>query len=220
MQKTDSRISFIRRTSNRSQRGFTLVELLNGATISGFSMAGVISTFLLLGRTGANIRNYTEVEAKARVAVELFGRDVRSAYAMTSNSTSSVTLRIPDTTSVRDGTAGADDYSVTYTFDAANKLLTRTGPPANEPNGTPSTTTLVTGVCQIPGTSFLSYYKYVNNPTANPGYGYTNGIGTNTAASVREVKQIEVSFLLARKNATVATASNKVLSARFILRNK
>jgi Tfp pilus assembly protein PilW len=195
--------------------------MLIGTTLTGFTLAGVLSTFLLMGRTGANIRNYTEIEAKARASLEIFGREVRMAHAVTGNSSTSVTLSIPDTTSTRNGT-GTDAYTVTYSLDTANKLLTRNGPPINEPAGTVATTTLITGVQEISGTEpFLRYYKYVNTPpTALPGYGYTDGVGTNTAASVREIKQIEVSLLLQRKDVTVVAANNKVLSARFILRNK
>jgi Tfp pilus assembly protein PilW len=213
-------ISSIKRICNRSPRGFTLVELLIGTTLSGFTMVGVLSTFLLMGRMGASIRNYTEIEAKARASIEQFAREVRMAYAVTSNSTTSVSLSIPDTTSVRKGTAGTGDYSVTYTFDTVNKLLTRTGPPINDPTGSSTTSTLITGVQQISGIPLLTYYRYVNNPTSNPANGYTDGIGTNIAGNVLEIRQIEVSFQVQRTDVTVATANNKVLSARFILRNK
>jgi type II secretory pathway pseudopilin PulG len=221
MEKTDSQISSTPPTEHRSQRGFTLVELLIGATLSGFTLAGVLSTFLLMGRTGANIRNYSEIEAKARASLEQFSREARLAYDVTAYSANSVTLSIPDTTSTRNGT-GTGAYSVTYAFDTTNQLLTRTGPPINTPTGTVATTTLITGVQQLPGTtSFLSYYRYVKPTTyTNVGEGYFTGFGTNTATSAREIKQVEVSFLLQRKEITVATATNKVLSARFILRNK
>ena len=193
-----------------------------GASISCFLLLGVLTTFLLMGRTSANIISYTDIEAKARQALEMFSRECHNAYNVTSNSTSSVTLWIPDTTSTDPkGTSGTGNYSVTYTFDTTNNKLTRTGPPIDNPSGTSAATDLVTGVYQAPGSSsYLNYYRYVK-PTSYPvGQGYTDGFTTNTATSVTEIKQIEVSFLLKRTNVTVTSATNKVLSARFILRNK
>ncbi len=184
-----------------------------GATISSFLLVGILSTFLLMGRSSANIVNYTQIEAKARQSLELFSREARLAYQVSAYSNDSVTLHIPDNTSNPRGT-GAGAYTVTYAFDTANSRMTRA-----ENGGT--AVELVTGVDQVPGTAFFNYYRYVRPTTyANVGEGYFTGFTTNTATSAREIKQIEVSFLLRRQNVTVATATNKVLSARFILRNK
>ena len=110
---------------------------------------------------------------------------------------------------------------MTYAFNPANKVLTRTGPPIDNPAGSSATTTLISGVELVPGmTSFLHYFRYVRQTTYPPGQGYLDGFTTNTAANRLEIKQIEVSFLLKRKDVTVVAATNKVLSARFILRNK
>ena len=221
MEKTASQISSTRRIERRDRRAFTLVEVMIGASLSSVLMAGILSTFLLMGRTSANIVNYTDIEAKARAGLEQFSREARIAYGVPSYSDTSVTLNIPDTSMSPTGT-GTGAYTVTYTFDGTAKTLTRTGPPLTNPTGTVATTTLINGVGLIPGTSaFLNYYRYVK-PTSysNVGEGYFTGFTANTAASAREIKQIEVSFVLQRKDQTVAAATNKVLSARFILRNK
>jgi prepilin-type N-terminal cleavage/methylation domain-containing protein len=219
MENPASQISSTRRTNRRPGRGFTLVEVMIGATISSFLLVGVLSTFLLVGRTSANIVNYSDIEAKARKSLEHFSREARLAYDVPSYSATSVTLSIPDATAAPKGT-GAGAYTVTYTFDAANGQLIRTGPPINTPTGTSETVTLLTGIEQISGTPFISYYRYVR-PTSYPvGQGYIDGFSTNTATNSREIKQIEVSFLLRKSSITVAAATNKVLSARFILRNK
>lgn len=211
------------RTERRRQGGFTLVEVLIGATVSSFLLVGVLAAFLMMGRIGANIRNYTEIEAKARKSLELFSREVRLAYDVSSYSGTSVTLKIPDTTSSRTGT-GTGAYTVTYAFDSVNGLFTRTGPPIDQPTGTSSTTSLITGVQAISGSTFLNYYRYVRQTSTDSlGKGYEEGFGdgvSNVAINSREIQQIEVNFLLQRKDVTVATATNKVLSARFILRNK
>lgn len=219
MENPAFQISSTRRTNRRPQRGFTLVEVMVGATISTFLLVGILSTVLLMGRSSANIVNYSDIEAKARQSLEYFSREARLAYAVPSYSATSVTLSIPDTTSAPKGT-GTGAYTVTYAFDAVNGLLTRTGPPINNPTGTSATETVLTGVQQITGTPFFNYYRYVK-PTSYPlGQGYVDGFSSNTAANAREIKQVEVSFLLRKSSATVTAATNKVLSARFILRNK
>jgi prepilin-type N-terminal cleavage/methylation domain-containing protein len=200
MEKTASQISFGRRTrrlERRSTRGFTLVEVMVGASLSSMILAGVISTFLMMGRTGANIINYSEIEAGAREGLELFSREARMAYNVTAYSDTSVTLSIPDTTVNPTGHA----YNVTYAFDSANKQITRDG------------ATFLAGVEQISGMPVFNYYRRVTT-------GYTGGFTENEVLNATEIKQIEVTFQLKRKDVTVATATNKVLSARFILRNK
>jgi hypothetical protein len=137
---------------------------------------------------------------------------VRLAYAVTTGfSGTSVTLSIPDNTEIRNGT-GTGAYTVTYAFDTANSQLTRA---VNGGTASP----LVTGIQLIPGsTDFFKYYRFLNpeNFDLGQGYLYNSAVATN----IREIKQIEINFVLLRKNMTVATATNKVLSARFILRNK
>lgn len=191
-----------------------------GASISSFLLLGVLSTFLLMGRTSANIINYSDIEAKARKSLELFSREVHNAHAVASYSGTAVTLNIPDASANPHGT-GTGAYTVTYAFNPTNKVLTRTGPPIDNPAGTSAATTLISGVELVPGmNSFLQYFRYVRQTTYPPGQGYLDGFTTNTAANNLEIKQIEVSFLLKKRNVTVVAATNKVLSARFILRNK
>jgi Tfp pilus assembly protein PilW len=181
------------------------------AFLSTIILAAILSTFLMILRTGANASNYSELEIQARQALELFSREVRLANSVGSGySATSVTLGIPDTSSSRTSVA----YSVTYTFDTTNRQFTRTGPPPTNPSGASATTVLMTGVEQISGVNPFNYYRYVTTG------GYVDGFRTNTASSATEIKQIEINFVAKRTNTTVATATNKVLSARFILRNK
>src|SRR5207302_4378509 len=105
-------------------------------------------------------------------------------------------------------------YSVTYTFDTTNHTFTRNGPPADNPAGTVATTTLISNAQQISGTNPLNFYRFVT------GGGYQTGYTTNTASNATEIKQIEINFVAQRQNNTLVSATDKVLSARFIVRNK
>ncbi|MEO7597797.1 MAG: hypothetical protein ABIV50_02610 [Opitutus sp.] len=219
-----------------STRGFTLVELLIAAGLSAFILVGVLSSFLMMGRISANIQNYTEIENNARKALEIMSREIRAAFTVTSYSTTSFSISLPDSTgstpSLAAGTAplynqlaGSGAYSVTYTYDATNKRITRTGPPVYDPTGTSTTTTFISNVQQITGLAnndVFNYYRYVNTGAAL-GQGYVNGYTGNTVTSpnpTTAIQQIEVKFLVNRQSTTVTKATNKVLSARFILRNK
>jgi hypothetical protein len=177
-------------------------------SLSGFITAGVLSTVLMLGRSTANISNYTELEAQARQALELFGREARMAVAVgTTLSATTVTLSIPASP-----TNAA--YHVTYAFDATAQTFTRTDTITSTPQ------ILVTGVQEIPGQDPFKYFRYVNGNYADTFADPPPNQITVPGGNPVEVKQIEINFIARRSKVTVATASNKVLSARFILRNK
>ena len=72
-------------------RGFSLPEVVIGLGIGSIVMLGVISTFLMMGRSGANIANYTRMDAQMRRALEEFAQDIRMASNFTWNSSTSVT---------------------------------------------------------------------------------------------------------------------------------
>ncbi|WP_158277599.1 prepilin-type N-terminal cleavage/methylation domain-containing protein [Opitutus sp. ER46] len=196
----------------RDHRGFTLTEIIISAGLAAIILTGVMTTFVMMGRTGALAQNYTELEVEARKALELFSREARMARGVSAYSATSVTLQIPDTSASRTGT-GAGAYSVTYTFDTNAQTFTRTGPPITAPSGASATTVLVKNVHQVGTTEYIRYFRYV-------GSGYQTGFTTNAATNNAEIKQVELTFVAQRSARTVATATDKVLSARFILRNK
>lgn len=183
------------RSRTDRQRAFTLTEVLVAATIGSFVLVAVLSTFLFLGRAGANIANYADMESQARAALEIFAEDTRMAREVTWHSAHSVSLVIPTPT-------GSQTYRYTYVPD--NGVFTRelTSPaPA-----TASTETLISGV----QTFEFRAYK-INTDTVS---------FSDLAAAGRVTKQIQISLSASRTSRTVTTATNTVLSARFILRNK
>lgn len=161
--------------------------MMVGAALSAFILAGVLSTFLFMGRTGANIRNYSDMESQARRALEQFAQDVRQASAVSWTNDTTIVLTV-------------DSASVTYAY-SSGAFTRRT---------TAGTTTLLSGITTF---SFKAYSITGAEIT---------GIGTTTtlASANLNTKQLQISLEAARSSTTVATATNTVLSARFILRNK
>jgi Tfp pilus assembly protein PilW len=165
-----------------------------GATLSSFILAAVLSTFLFMGRSGANVQNYNDMEAQARTALELFAEDTRQASGVTWGADSN-TVALTVVTS-----------TVTYSYNPTTRRFTRmvvTG------GVTTSNRVLVTGI-----TSFAFSAYNISGATV------ALGTAAERSAANGTTKQLQISLEAARANTTVVAATNTVLSARFILRNK
>jgi prepilin-type N-terminal cleavage/methylation domain-containing protein len=175
---------------SKDRRGFTLVEVMIAASLGTMVLAGVMSTFLMLGRSGANVANYSVMESQARRALEEFSQDVRMANAITWNSTSSITLTIPNNYAP---TAGV----VTYAYDSGSQKFYRTPRDSTSASGQ---TDLIRNVVSF------SYARFdrINNP----------------AAQDMTTKRIQISMTARTTSNTAVGASNIILSASYILRNK
>ena len=102
--------------SARGTRGFTLVELLIGATLSGVITLGVITSFLFLGRSMIRIANNGELQTKAAIASATVQRDVANIESVSSVSSTGMTLTVDN---------GSGPETVTYTYSDADDEITR-----------------------------------------------------------------------------------------------
>jgi Tfp pilus assembly protein PilW len=177
-----------KRQSRRA--GFTLAEVIIGSMLASFILLGVLSTFLFLVRSGANLRNYTDMETQARKALELFAEDTRQASAVAWLSQTSVRLTV-------------NTVPITYTYDGAGNFT-------RSVNGG-TATSLLTGI-----TSF-NFSAYGISGTAIADFHSTAALRT---AANNTTKQIQISLSAVRQTQTVTAATNIVLSARYVLRNK
>lgn len=168
------------------RRGFTLVEVMISAALSTFILAGVLSTFLFLTRSGANLRNYADMESQARRGLELFAEDVRQASAITWNSQVQCTLTV-------------NSASIVYAYDSGARTFTRNG------------ATIITGI--TPDTFAFSAFNVA-------GTELELDTATKRTTASSSTKQLQITLEAMRTNTTVVDATNTVLSARFILRNK
>jgi len=185
-----------------ARSAFTLVELIVAMTLSSIVMAGVLSTYLYIARTGYRTSDYTEMEAQSRRGLEVFARDVRSANSIVWNSTTSITLTVP--------TATVDTVTYVYQYNSDVGTFTRTCISA----GTP-TETLMSGI--EPSSPGLRGYKLTTDPLTK--YPYAVDMTNLTQASV-DTKQLQLTLHLNRVHPMVARTTGNVISARFILRNK
>ena len=177
------------------QRGFTLTELVVAATVSVIVLAGILTTFLMLGRTGANVANYSDSEAQIRKAVEEFSQDVRMASAITWNSPTSVTLTVPDNYT-------SHGNQVTYAYDASSSGDT------------------ALSFYRMPGTAASTADKtiYVRHVSSFAFERY-NRLDA-TAANDLETKRVQITLNVRRTQTSLVAASTILVSASYILRNK
>lgn len=170
--------------------GFTLVELLIGASLSTVVLAGVLSAFLMLGRSGMNVAAYSMSESEIRRGIEDFAQDVRMASEIYWNDTNSITLTVPN-----NYTTTAN--KVTYTYDAASGTFYR-----------------------IPGDSSATSPKtiYVRNISSFTFYRYNrlDAVAANNA----ETKRVQLSMNVRRSGSTLVAANTTLVLASYILRNK
>lgn len=174
-----------------SRRGYTLLELMLSTGLSSLVLAGVLSTFLFLSRSGATMQNYNEMELQSRRGLEYFAEDVRQAKAIAWNSSTSVTLTL-------------DSATITYSYSSVTRAFSR--------QDATSTKVLITSI--TPNTFVFRAYK-MGNTTPLPLVTNADLVTANN-----DTKQLQITLETYRARSVLATTTNKVLSARYILRNK
>ena len=166
-----------------------------GATLGSIVLAGVLSTFLMLARSGANAVNYTTMDTQSRRALEEFAQDVRMANAVTWNSAYSITLTVPDNYT-------STGNLVTYTWD--------------------NTSGSATYHCfyRVPGDSSATSPKtiYIRNVTS---FSFSRYDRLNAATTVNaSIKRIQMAMTVTTTSSTAVATTDQLVSASFILRNK
>jgi Tfp pilus assembly protein PilW len=196
--------------ASRRQAGFTLVEVMIGALLSGAVLTAVLSAFLMIGRSGALLYNYTELEQQARRGLEKFSQDTRMASGVTWTSTSRVTLTVPHVT---------DAYSntVVYWWDTTSGSSTYHCFMRQESDTDSSGTATTTSTSSlIQNVQTFQFDRWTAGGT--PGTQASGDLTTD---------QLQIHLTLSTQSnqygtstSAVAAATNLVVSARYILRNK
>jgi len=159
-------------------------------------LAGVLAANLQIVRGGIRLASYVEMDSQVRRALDVLGRDLKSASAIKWNGTSDITLTIP---------AGSGTAQVTYAWTAASGAFFRVA-------GASSTTVtgrleLVRGIPTLAdGTGGMVFARFDRD-----------GVAATTDAAT---KSVQVTLTVIRSARTVATASQNAVSATFTLRSK
>ncbi len=185
---------------HKSPAGFTLVELLIGATLSAAIMAAVLSSYIYLGRSLTRLGNQQALETEARRTLGYFTQDVLTATGLSGTpSASSVTFTLP---------AANGTMTVAYAYDSTAGTLTRT----------PGSGTAVVLLRNI--TSPGCIFRYYDSA----GSAYDNGSSPYTTVTTYSagIKQVSLQFSTQVGNASNGTRTQvyQVASSRLVLRNK
>jgi Tfp pilus assembly protein PilW len=180
----------------RAIAGFTLVEVMVGATLGSIVLAGVMAAFLMLGRTGMNVANYSMSEAEVRRAIEDFSQDVRMASGITWTSATSITLTVPNnyTNNVN---------KVTYIYDSSTSGETAQCFYRTPASGTSAATAKLILARSISSLQFKRYNRLDGDALSDP-----------------ETKRIQLTFSVQRTGRTLVNANTTLVSASYLLRNK
>ena len=173
-----------------SRRGISLVELMVAMSLSLLVLSGVLGTVLFTTRTSLRISNYSAMEMQTTRSLEQLARELRMAQSITSSGNPISQI----TLSVPNATSGS--YTVVYAYNSAARAITR-----QRAGGTP--TVMVGDI--VPGTIALERFDYNQQP----------------AATDYDTKQLQLTMTLAPDTkGLVATTSKRVISSRFVLRNR
>jgi hypothetical protein len=157
----------------------------------------ILTTFLFMGRSGANASNYITMEQEARRGLERFSEDVRMASGIVWTNNTLVTLTIPH--AADSGTDSVVYYYDTTTGSSTYHCFLRRGP--DPTTGISTTATLIRNV------QSFEFARWMIGSTGQA----LNDFGT---------KQLQIRLTIRTQSQTVVAATNLVISARYILRNK
>jgi len=187
----------IRNSARGAGGGFTLVEVMVAALLSGLILTGVLTTNLQLLRSGVRISEYAEMSTQVRRGLEQLGMDVRNASAIQWNNASDITLTVP--------TAAGSTRQVTYAWTDATQSLFQV--PGADSAATAGRIYLVRGVPAFAdGTAGVTFARFDRD----------GAVATGDPAT----KSLRVVLNVLRSARTAADATDTAVSAAFILRNK
>lgn len=198
--------------------GFTLVELLIGATLSMAVMAALLSTYLYLGRGLGRLANQQTLETEARRTLGYFAQDVQAASELKSStdvpalSATSVSLVVP---------AAEGTRIIVYYY---NDASTDTTVPIYGTAVTMPARSLTRSVYASSAVSSLTLLQHVTDPDrlSFSYYDGSNAAYTGYTDYLIGIKQVSLRFSTQVGNASVGTQTPiyQAASGRLLLRNR
>ena len=193
--------------------GFTLVELMVGATLSAAIMLAVISSYIYLGRGLARLANQQSLGTEARRTLGYFTQDVQSASGLTDTanlSASRVSLLVP-------AAGGTNTITYYYNSTSSDAAVTINGTSVN------MTANALTR-CVYNGTAVTSQLLLRNITTSGLALKYYDASGNAYTTYVNYlpgIKQLALQFTTQVGNSTNGTQTQvyPVSTGRLALRN-
>jgi len=221
--------------SKRSaSNGFTLVELLIGASLSAAVLAAVLSSYVFLGRQLGRLANQQTLETQARLALGTFTQDVQQATGLVTISTSPTSPaanRVDLTVATTTGTTNTITYyfnaDLTDTVDVTVNGTVVTMPAASLTrcvyNGTTVTSrTLLNDITdgdtdEADGDLAFRYFDASGNP-----YDSNTAPYTTSTSYLPGIKQVSLEFAakIVTVNDGTTTPVQREASGRLALRNR
>jgi prepilin-type N-terminal cleavage/methylation domain-containing protein len=176
----------------RSERAFTLVEMMIAVGLASIVLAMVMSVYLFGLRSFAAMDNYAQLCGKSRQALDLMSRDIRQATNVLS-----INTNLP----IKSLTLGTYTGTITYTWDSTAGVLKTIRSNA----GVTTTQTNLTGCDQ------WSFTLYQRTPTANYVF--------YTTTDLNLCKLVEMSWRCTRKTLTTSVNREEITTAQVVIRN-
>ncbi len=176
--------------SARSRRGFTLIELMLATSLSSVLVVAIMSVFVLFARSARRISIDSARERATSLGLEQFARDLRMAQSIVSAGSPISQIAVTVPTPTGSGT-----NTVSYTYYPSARTFTRTSG---------ATSTVVVREIQ-PGSFDLKRFD----------------LAQNESLTDYDTNQIQLTMTLAGSELPgVTSTSKRIVSSRFVLRNR
>jgi Tfp pilus assembly protein PilW len=179
----------------RLARAMTLVELMVASGLGSIVMAVVASLTIYGAHTFSAMGNYVDLDLHSRNALDVIGRELRSATAVTASQTNSPNVSVTLT-----NTDSSTGFTLTWNTNARTLVLTKSGQPAQ------------TCLTECDSWSFALYNRAPNISATN--------ITFNTATNLASCKLINMSWKCSRTILGAKLNTESVQTAQIVLRNK
>ena len=180
----------------RAFAGFTLIEMMVGLGLGSIVMTMVAALSVYTSRAFYSMSNYVDLDVHSRNAVDIIGRELREATAVTGCNNTNSSSRFITFTNV----SAATSATLTWSKDRATLVLSKTGQPDQ---------TLLTG-CDKWSTSLY---------TRAPNVG-SSSLTFNTATNLSDCKLVNMSWKCSRTILGSKINTETVQTAQIVLRNK
>jgi Prokaryotic N-terminal methylation motif len=169
--------------SRRSQRAFTLVEILVATGIGVFVIATVMISFVIMSRCFNAVGNYADLDRQSRNTLDVMARDIRQVGGLTNWTSTNLTF------------TNIDGAILSYTYNSTTGLLTYT-------NGSIGQSGVLLSNC-----TSLTFSIFQRTPTNGPICFYTASNAFSAKGILMSFTCLRTNYLGLTDSESVETAS-------------